>query len=196
MRNLFGSRKTISAAAFAGTLAVVAGASAIGLNAQADPLPVAPASATTQAGKLVKTTPESLLLTLLDTLPKGKTSNYAGTAAATEEDNGFTLLMAQTYLDKGQGPGMLRLSVDPGSTIPGGAPSEPAEGTKTWTQEDGDEISVTRLPDNCVQSLVVSRRRADGLFIQLNVASCLPGTQAEQARQDGPDREAGDRRGG
>lgn len=193
MRNLLRNRQAVGGAAFAGTLAVITGVSAIAVNAQAEPLPVVAqaASGATESkagskveGKMVGTTPEGLLVALLGALPEGRTSNYAGMGASAK-GNEVSQLMAQTYLDDGSGPGLLRLSVDQMTTVPGARPSKPLPGSTSWKQEDGDVISVNRLEDNCIQSLVVTRERPDGVFVQLAVASCLAwdGKENKAARE-------------
>lgn len=188
MRNVLRNRRVVGGAAFAGTLAVVAGVSTIAMNTRAEPLPVvtqvAQVASAAPESKLVRTTPEGLLVALLSDLPKGETSNYAGTGASAKGSE-VSQLMAQTYLDDGSGPGLLRLSVDEMTTVPGARPSKPLPGSNSWTQEDGDVITVDRLDDNCIQSLVVTRERPDGVFVQLAVASCLAwdGKENKAARE-------------
>lgn len=79
--------------------------------------------------------------------------------------------MAQAYLDAGDGPGMLRLSVDQQEPVSGPQPAR--EGLRSFQQEDGDVITVTRNSDNCVQSMVAYRETLDGLLVQLMVSTCL-----------------------
>jgi hypothetical protein len=90
---------------------------------------------------------------LEELLPAGPTSGYAGTS------NGQ--LMVQVYLDTGHGPGMLRVAVG----------AEDPDGQAGTAQ--GGVVSVSELPDNCVQRTVVLMRRADGVSVQINIASCL-----------------------
>ncbi|WP_433060881.1 hypothetical protein [Dactylosporangium sp. CS-033363] len=106
---------------------------------------------------LVPASPAGLLQLLLDTLPPGATSHYAADPAQP---------MIQVYLDRGNGPGMLRVAV-----------SRAAGGTERTT--------VSELPDNCVQRTIVTGYHADGLLVQVNVASCLAwdGTQNAPAAQ-------------
>ena len=191
MRKPLASKRT-GAVAFVGALAMVAGVTAMAVNADASPRNTAPGAstevvssdtATLTAGsakpvKKVRTTPEGLLVTLLSDLPKGRTGHYAGNPAS-KSGNTVTQLMAQTYLDTGRGPGLLRISIDREAPFRKGRPTKPKttreDGlTRTsWTQKDGDKATVTRNPGNCIQSLTVALQRPNGTVIQLSVASCL-----------------------
>lgn len=68
------------------------------------PSPSAGTSAPVTGPPRVKGTPAGLLTLLLENLPRGTTSHYVGLA-----DQGD--VSVQTYLDRGQGPGMIRLYV-------------------------------------------------------------------------------------
>jgi len=126
----------------------------------------------------VEATPEGLLAAFLEVLPDGKTSHYAGggTAAST---GGANPLSVRAYLDTGRGPGMLRLEVwTDDSPVEGGQATSPALGDglpamTSWTQDDGDVVTVSRTPDNCIQSLMVWVQRRDGIVVGLTVSSCL-----------------------
>jgi hypothetical protein len=137
-----------------------------------EPAMVEPVPSPTAAEARVEATPEALLAALLETLPAGKTSNYAGltpVSSAVEE----TPLTVQTYLDNGKGPGMLRLSVWTQDPSAKGENEHQKPSMKSRTQPDGDVVTVMRLSTNCIQSLVVWVERPDGTIIQLNVANCL-----------------------
>lgn len=133
-------------------------------------LPV-PTPTETQA----RATPEGLLAAVLEALPGGETSHYAGNGAvSTAEEE--SPLMVQTYLDDGRGPGLIRLSVsreDPAARVPGSRPR------RSTTLPDGDKLTVTRLPGNCLQQLVVTRERTDHVMVEVSVANCLAGNGTE-----------------
>ncbi|MEV4517637.1 hypothetical protein AB0K00_52855 [Dactylosporangium sp. NPDC049525] len=114
--------------------------------------PPAQVGAPALAEQLVPATPAGLLALLEELLPEGATSGYAGT------DDGQ--LMVQVYLDTGRGPGMLRVAVGTDNLSAKGGGQAPA-------------VTVTELPDNCVQRTVVQHRRPDGVSVQVNIASCL-----------------------
>jgi hypothetical protein len=105
----------------------------------------------------VKATPEAMLALLRRLVPQGRTSNYAKT--------GDTDLHVQMYIDRGQGPGMIRVSVS------GYPRSEPKSGKPT--------VTVDALPDNCIQSRIVRAQWPGGLTVQADLSTCLAwdGTQ-------------------
>ncbi|MBL7257874.1 hypothetical protein [Paractinoplanes lichenicola] len=115
------------------------------------------------AGPRKKATTGAMLHLLTELLPPGKTSHAA---VAADED-----LHVQMYLDRGDGPGMLRLTMG----------QLPAGGTRGGTAS----VSIIPVPDNCRQSYVVISRWPDGTSVQIDVASCLAGT----GRVDPPGRE-------
>lgn len=128
----------------------------------------------------VRATPEGLLAAVLEALPEGTTSHYAGNGAVST-DVEETPLMVQTYLDDGNGPGLIRLSVwreDPADRVPGSRPR------RSTTLPDGDKLTVTRLPENCLQQLVVTLERTDRLMVEVSVANCLAwnGTESPEGR--------------
>ena len=116
------------------------------------PVPAPPGAAGIGPG-LVKATPEAMLVLLEELLPPGRTSEHAKTGP---RDLGVRL-----YLDRGEGPGMIRVSVG-GNPAPGPRPGTPA-------------VSVDSLPDNCIQSTVVRAEWPGGLVVQADLASCLAG---------------------
>lgn len=107
-----------------------------------------------------KATPEAMLVLLKRLVPPGRTSNYAKT--------GDTDLHVQMYLDRGQGPGMIRVSVN------GHLRSEPNIGKPT--------VTVDALPDNCIQSRIVRAQWPGGLTVQADLSTCL----AWDGRQNKP----------
>ena len=139
-------------------------------------------------GKKVKATPEGILELLVSLLPEGRTSHYAGVT-------GTEGTMVETYVDNGDGPGMLRLVVAPylgGTTEPqaGGATLPPQSETRRCVADkcdesasdapeptqtelpDGSLLTVTENPDNCVQSTLVELYRVDHVKVQALVATC------------------------
>jgi hypothetical protein len=96
------------------------------------------------------------LLTLL--LPPGRTSHYG---VASDDD-----LHVQLYLDDGNGPAMVRVSLD--KTAGGTVRSEESPRGATAT------VTIQHMPDNCVQSTVVDAEWPDGTLVQVDVATCLP----------------------
>ncbi|MCO8269578.1 hypothetical protein M1L60_03120 [Actinoplanes sp. TRM 88003] len=108
------------------------------------------------AGPREKATTGAMLHLLTQLLPAGRTSNAA--VSGTGER------YVQIYLDRGDGPGMVRLIV---GQLPAKAAPPPRGGTAT--------VSIEHVPDNCLQDTVVVSRWPDGTAVQLDVASCLAG---------------------
>ncbi|WP_430502980.1 hypothetical protein ACQRWP_15735 [Micromonospora trifolii] len=106
-------------------------------------------------GELRTTTPQGALELLTRLLPKGKTSGYASLESS---GAGPGMPYVQLYLDRGDGPGMLRLSIYRDRL--GG---DPAPGT----------VELTEVPDNCVQTQMVTVHHRAGLQIDLMIATCL-----------------------
>jgi hypothetical protein len=114
------------------------------------PVPASPAAVVAGPGQL-RATPEAMLVLLEELLPPGRTSGHART--------GPRDLHVRLYLDRGKGPGMIRVSVR-GNPVPGPRPGDPA-------------VSVDSLPDNCIQSTVVRAEWPGGPVVQADIASCL-----------------------
>jgi hypothetical protein len=105
----------------------------------------------------VKGTPAGLLQLLVDNLPEGKTSHYAGNVEHGD-------VAVQTFLDRGNGPGMIRLQVmtRTASALHG-----------TWIPlGNGVEYQVTGVPGNCYQHTVVSVHHADDTLLQFDLSNC------------------------
>ena len=68
----------------------------------------------------------------------------------------------QLYLDDGSGPGMVRVAVAGEQPI---ADEPPRAGTVS--------VTITHMPDNCLQGTVVDAAWPDGTLVQVDVASCL-----------------------
>ena len=64
----------------------------------------------------------------------------------------------QLYLDRGDGPGMVRLAIYRDNL--GG---DPAPGT----------VELTEIPDNCVQNQMVTVHHRGGLQVNLMISTCL-----------------------
>ncbi|MFG1893132.1 hypothetical protein ACGFIP_03920 [Micromonospora zamorensis] len=106
-------------------------------------------------GELLTTTPQGALELLTRLLPSGKTSGYASlqSSGATPE-----MPYVQVYLDRGDGPGMLRLAISRDNLD-----GDPPLGT----------VELTEVPDNCVQNKVVTVHHRGGLRVDLMVSTCL-----------------------
>jgi hypothetical protein len=102
-------------------------------------------------GMQKKATPAAMLHLLTTLLPPGRTSHYA---VAPDND-----LNVQLYYDAGYGPSMLRLQV----------------ARRPTGRERGSiaTVTVSHVPDNCVQDTDVLAAWPDGTAVQLGIASCL-----------------------
>ncbi|HEY3751037.1 MAG TPA: hypothetical protein VGL80_17755 [Pseudonocardiaceae bacterium] len=105
------------------------------------------------AGPTLPATAAAIVYRLTQLLPAGTTSGYGRASDGS--------LFGQIDLDRGHGSGMLRLNI-----------SNRIDSAKT-AQSDRPTVTVTRIPGNCIQSLVVNVVRSDGVDVQLNVATCL-----------------------
>jgi len=113
-------------------------------------------SGTQRAGGIqMKATSAAMLRLLATLLPAGRTSHYAVAA----DDH----LHVQLYLDDGAGPGMVRVSVSRPPAATGRPPTRGATAT----------VTVTHIPENCVQDTVVDAAWPDGTVVQVDVATCL-----------------------
>ncbi|MFG1885740.1 hypothetical protein [Micromonospora sp. NPDC049102] len=106
-------------------------------------------------GELLTTTPQGALELLTWLLPKGKVSGYASLESG---GAGPGMPYVQIYLDRGDGPGMVRLSVYQ-DHLGGG----PAPGT----------VELTEVPGNCLQDKMVTVHHRDGLQIDVLISTCL-----------------------
>jgi hypothetical protein len=121
-------------------------------------------------GGTADATPAAVLQLLTQLLPGGPTSNYAGQSSG-------GMITVQTYLNRGQGPGMLHLVLAPGSSPdPSTCEIGNRDGVNT-TQcrsfPNGDTLELYEITNNCVQRYGALYVRKDGLAIHLNTASCL-----------------------
>ncbi|MGW3786494.1 hypothetical protein ACWD5Z_18070 [Micromonospora chokoriensis] len=106
-------------------------------------------------GELLTTTPQAALELLTRLLPEGKTGGYANLRSSGAGDG---MPYIQLHLDRGEGPGMLRLSI-----YQDRLGDNPAPGT----------VELTEIPDNCVQNKMVTVYHRDGLQIDLMISTCL-----------------------
>lgn len=111
--------------------------------------------------------PQGVLELLSELLPPGRTSGYAqgdvrGLAPGT--------VAVQIYLDRGDGPGMIRLWLSQEKP-----PAEPrcGAGELCYVLPDGGMVTLYDIADNCVNGRSVVLHRADGTRIQLDLARCL-----------------------
>lgn len=166
-------RVRVGAAGLA-VLAVTGLAASLAVNTTAAPVAVVaapPAASTTarvagaDAGR-VTGTPAGLLELLVQNLPKGRTSHHAGAV----QDGDVTL---QTYLDRGDGPGLVTLSV---MTRKASA----FAGLGTWIPlGNGTEYMVKKVPGNCVQHTIVWVHHADDTLLQFGLSTCLTGKDGQ-----------------
>jgi len=111
----------------------------------------APVLATPIPGGLRPATPEAMLALLTKLVPAGVTTHYAKASDGS--------LHVQMYLDRGKGPGMIRVSL-------GGAPD--AE-----SKYGEPKVTIAAPPGNCVQSRIVRAEQPGGLTVQADLGTCL-----------------------
>jgi hypothetical protein len=113
----------------------------------------------------VKGTPAGVLKLLTENLPKGKTSHVAGFVQ--DGDVGV-----QTYLDRGQGPGMIRLYVMTRTEAQLTSKRSVLKGP--WIPlENGAEYQAITVPGNCIQHTIVYVRHPDDTLLQFDLSTCL-----------------------
>ncbi|MDG4780109.1 hypothetical protein O7614_10705 [Micromonospora sp. WMMD961] len=106
-------------------------------------------------GELRTTTPQGAMELLTRLLPEGKTGGYRSLQSS---GAGPGMPYIQLFLDRGEGLGMLRLSIYQDNL--GG---DPPPGT----------VELTEIPDNCVQNKMVTVYHRSGLQIALAISTCL-----------------------
>ncbi|MCG5468277.1 hypothetical protein LADH09A_002137 [Micromonospora sp. LAH09] len=106
-------------------------------------------------GELLTTTPQGALELLTRLLPKGEASGYAILQSSGARPG---MPYVQLYLDRGDGPGMLRLAIHRDNL--GG---DPPPGT----------VELTEAPDNCVQNKIVTVHHRGRLKVDLTISTCL-----------------------
>ncbi|WP_250003746.1 hypothetical protein [Actinoplanes sp. M2I2] len=109
------------------------------------------------AGTREKATTGAMLHLLTQLLPAGRTSNAAVSGAGDPH--------VQIRLDRGTGPGLLRVTV---GLLPVEGARPPRGGTAT--------VTILHVADNCLQDTVAIARWPDGTAVQVDVASCLTGS--------------------
>jgi hypothetical protein len=135
-------------------------------TATAAVVPAAPSAAasstppsTAATAHRVKATPAGMLELLLQNLPKGKTSHYAG---ITEDGD----VSVQTFLDRGNGPGMIRLHVMTRK-------ESDFTGLGAWISlGDGVKYLTKSVPGNCLQHTIVWVHHPDNTLLQFDLANC------------------------
>jgi len=111
-------------------------------------------------------TSAAIVYRLKQILPPGTTSDYgrAGTTPA----------FGQIAIDRGHGPGMVRLHVGTLSTpYHCGAHSDATLSIQCSTLPDGAKLAIMRFSDDCNQSLVLDLYHSNGVNILFNVMTCL-----------------------
>ncbi|WP_127500954.1 hypothetical protein [Actinoplanes solisilvae] len=106
------------------------------------------------AGTPTKATAGAMLYLLTKLLPAGAASKPA------TADTGP--LSVEVILDRGAGPGTIRLELDQAAT----AGPRPARG-------DTATVTVADFPDDCTRSTTVTSRWPDGTTVRLEVGTCL-----------------------
>ena len=154
-------RSTGAPAPAAPAVVVVAAPSA----AASGPQPTA--AATTRR---VKATPAGILELLLQSLPEGRTSHYAG---ITQDGD----VSVQTFLDRGDGSGMIRLQVMTRK-------ESDFTGLGTWIPlGNGTKYMTKSVPGNCLQHTIVWVHHPDNTLLQFDLANCpvVDGTRIKQS---------------
>jgi hypothetical protein len=111
-------------------------------------------------------TSAAIVYRLKQLLPPGTTSDYgrAGDIPA----------FGQLALDRGHGPGILRLHVGtltgPGRCAPHG---DATLSVQCSTLPDGAQLSIMRFADDCNQSLVIDVHHSSGVNVLFDVTTCL-----------------------
>jgi len=119
--------------------------------------------ASTAASAEKPATRQAMLELLSQLLPGSKFSDFRSPSGN---------LQVQLYLNDGDGPGMLRVTVD--------GPAAAANRDRTGEPK----ISVESYPGNCIQSVVIVADWPDGTTVKIEIATCLAwdGTQNKPAR--------------
>ena len=113
----------------------------------------------------VKGTPAGLLYLLTQNLPKGRTSHYAGVL-----DQGD--VSVQTFLDRGKGPGMIRLHVMTRTMAYLTGPRSSLKGP--WISlGNGVEYQAMNAAGNCIQHTIVYVHHPDDTLLQFDLSTCL-----------------------
>jgi hypothetical protein len=122
------------------------------------------------AGKRVTGTARGALELLTRLLPKGApTSGYAQ-----GDGEGPGSSYVQIYVDRGKGPGMIRLRVDQDGRKPSAEESRACRGDETcYPLPGGGKIVLINNEGNCVEGTIVDLWRADGASLSLRIGTCL-----------------------
>ncbi|WFE27399.1 hypothetical protein O7623_29955 [Solwaraspora sp. WMMD791] len=113
-------------------------------------------------------TAEDALKLLLGLLPEGRTSDHATSAELWPRSGLSTVAL---HLDRGDGPGMIRLTIsqaDPASA------SRCDAGQLCYTLPDGTAVVIYDLTDDCLAGRGLWVQRPDGIRVELNIARCQP----------------------
>jgi hypothetical protein len=134
--------------------AAVTAAAPSAVASSSEPAPAAAATA-----DRVKATPAGMLELLRQNLPTGRTSHYAGI----NEDGDVSV---QTFLDRGTGPGMIRLHVMTRK-------ESDFTGLGTWISlGNGTKYMTKSVPGNCYQHTIVWVHHTDNTLLQFDLANC------------------------
>jgi hypothetical protein len=117
------------------------------------------------AGPKSTATPAAIVYRLQQLLPAGRTSGFGRSSDGA--------LFGQISLDKGHGPSMMRMNIGTGGPLtPEGCKSGSDFTVTCLILPSGAAVQVTRISDNCIQSLVVAVDHGNGVVVQLDVATC------------------------
>jgi hypothetical protein len=117
------------------------------------------------AGPKTPATPAAIVYRLQQLLPAGRTSAFGRSSDGS--------LFGQLSLDKGHGPSMMRMNIGTGGPLtPAGCTSGHDYTVTCSTLPSGAKVQVTKISDNCIQSLVVDVDHGNGVVVQLDVATC------------------------
>lgn len=121
------------------------------------------------SGARVTATPAGLLQLVVGQLPEGRTSNFAGIVR-----DGTPV--GQLYLDRGKGPGMVRITVasNPSGVLPTcRGLNIGLETTACEIRPDGTVVQQLDVMDSCTQRKMIIGWHPDHAVVTLFLASCL-----------------------
>ncbi|HEY3607303.1 MAG TPA: hypothetical protein VGL06_07365 [Pseudonocardiaceae bacterium] len=119
-------------------------------------------------------TSAAIVYRLKQLLPPGPTSDYGRAGTGTGFGTAFGTAFGQIAVDRGHGPGMVRLHV---GTLPipyhCGSHRDATLTIQCATLPDGAQLAIMRFSDDCNQSLVADVYRSNGVNVLFDVTTCL-----------------------
>ncbi|WJK39941.1 hypothetical protein O7608_26455 [Solwaraspora sp. WMMA2056] len=119
-------------------------------------------------GQIAPATAQDALKLLLGLLPKGRTSDYR---MSDEPWTASGMSTVALRLDRGAGPGMIRLTV---SHVDPASATRCEAGQLCYSLPDGTTVVIYDLPDDCLTGRGLWVQRPDGIRVELNIARCVP----------------------